>query len=293
MKRTSDSSSQRPKKKPSHRPIHITVGAVNPPASHLNNEKRKFGTSSYGNYTSYYTTRHPQGDATIDYRIDLLDASIFNGKSVLDLGCNSGNITIALAQKYKPSFIKGIDIDENLIRKANTNLRIAYSLRDPNMKELKHIDLALQSHYFPKCLSNMYGLLQMAVPPTFERTEFPWTVEFETVDWTENPYNPNEQQYDTILALSLTKWIQLHGGDKGIKSFFKKVFDSLSRDGSFVVEPQELKYTRAKNLNLDVDNFKFLPEHYNDFLMNKLGFKKCLDLGAPKGSSTSIFMYTK
>lgn len=55
MKRTSDSSSQRPKKKPSHRPIHITVGAVNPPASHLNNEKRKFGTSSYGNYTSYYT----------------------------------------------------------------------------------------------------------------------------------------------------------------------------------------------------------------------------------------------
>lgn len=148
----------------------------------------------------YFRTRHPQGDATIDYRIDLLDASIFNGKSVLDLGCNSGNITIALAQKYKPSFIKGIDIDENLIRKANTNLRIAYSLRDPNMKELKHIDLALQSHYFPKCLSNMYGLLQMAVPPTFERTEFPWTVEFETVDWTENPYNPNEQQYDTILA---------------------------------------------------------------------------------------------
>lgn len=147
-----------------------------------------------------FSTRHLQGDAKIDHRVDLLDSSLFSEKRVLDLGCNSGNITIALAVEYKPSYIKGVDIDEGLIRKANTNLRVTYSLSDPKGERPKKFDLSLQSHYFPKCLSNMYGLVPMAVPPNFERTKFPWTVEFEAVDWTEEVYNPNDAHYDTILA---------------------------------------------------------------------------------------------
>lgn len=50
---------------------------------------------------SYFRTRRKQGNALVDPRLDLLDGSIFDGKSVLDIGCNSGNITISLG---KPLF---------------------------------------------------------------------------------------------------------------------------------------------------------------------------------------------
>ena len=52
--------------------------------------------------------------------------------------------------------------------------------------------------------------------------------------------------------LSITKWIQLHGGDKGLKSFFKKVYDSLLPGGTFVLEPQEFQtfHKRAKQIDV-------------------------------------------
>jgi 7SK snRNA methylphosphate capping enzyme len=52
--------------------------------------------------------------------------------------------------------------------------------------------------------------------------------------------------------LSVTKWIQLHGGDKGLKSFFKKAYDSLSPRGAFVLEPQEFQtfHRRAKQIDV-------------------------------------------
>lgn len=149
----------------------------------------------------FFRIRHKQGTAVIDHRIDLLDESIFNGKNILDIGCNSGNIAIALARKYKPAYIKGIDIDDGLIKKANINLRAVYSLGKPNSQEPPaHIDLSLRSHYFPQCMSNMFGLVPMAVPPNFEKTAFPWNVEFETMDWAQNPYDENEPKYDTLMA---------------------------------------------------------------------------------------------
>lgn len=132
----------------------------------------------------------------IDHRIDLLNESLFKGKSILDIGCNSGNIAIALARKYKTGYIKGVDIDETLIKKANINLHVAYSLRDP----LGQTDLSLRSHYFPQCMSNMFGFVPMAVPPNFEKTSFPWNIEFEAVDWAHDAYDENEPTYDTVMA---------------------------------------------------------------------------------------------
>lgn len=87
--------------------------------------------------------------------------------------------------------------------------------------------------------------------------------------------------------MSITKWIQLHHGDKGLKSFFKKCYDSLSKGGTLVLEPIEIKFKKMQK-KLDVDSnieFKFLPEHYNDFLINQLGFSKVQDLGCPQGKS--------
>ncbi|KAI7889258.1 Bicoid-interacting protein 3-domain-containing protein [Mucor mucedo] len=241
-----------------------------------------------------YRTRHLQGDALIDHRIDMLDPTLFNGKYILDIGCTSGNIAIALARKYKLAYIKGVDIDETLIKKAINNLRATYSLRKPGETVPESFDLSLRSHYFPQSMTNMFGMIPMAVPPNFPKTEFPWTVDFEAVDWAKDVYDENEPKYDTLMALSVTKWIQLHHGDKGLKSFFKKCYDALREGGTLVLEPIEIKFKKmAKKLHVEKVDYHFLPEHYHDFLIHQLGFREMQDLGCPKGSKTPILLFIK
>eukprot|EP00494_Astrolonche_serrata_P023243 UN23501 len=46
----------------------------------------------------------------------------------------------------------------------------------------------------------------------------------------------NEKR-DIITCFSVTKWIQLHHGDDGIKKLFQKVKDCLSKNGYFILEP--------------------------------------------------------
>lgn len=54
-----------------------------------------------------------------------------------------------------------------------------------------------------------------------------------------------------FISLSITKWIQLHGGDDGLKSFFKKVYHSLAEGGAFILEiysdEQKTKQTNVRS----------------------------------------------
>ncbi|KAI8646781.1 Bicoid-interacting protein 3-domain-containing protein [Parasitella parasitica] len=232
-------------------------------------------------------SRRKQGNALIDPRLDLLDSGLFENKHILDIGCNSGNISIAIAKKYKVASVHGVDIDDSLVSKANVNLCVAYSLAHP--EKSSPIDLSLRFNYFPQSMTNMFGMMPISLPPMKhkEKQNFPFNVYFETKDWTQTPIE-KYNQYDTILALSITKWIQLHNGDKGLKSFFKKAYDSLAPGGTFVLEPQDFDtfQRRAKKLDPSKDveqELKFRPEDYTDFLVNKLGFKEYHNLGVPKG----------
>nr|XP_016434913.1 PREDICTED: probable RNA methyltransferase At5g51130 [Nicotiana tabacum]XP_016434914.1 PREDICTED: probable RNA methyltransferase At5g51130 [Nicotiana tabacum]XP_016434915.1 PREDICTED: probable RNA methyltransferase At5g51130 [Nicotiana tabacum]XP_016434916.1 PREDICTED: probable RNA methyltransferase At5g51130 [Nicotiana tabacum]XP_016434917.1 PREDICTED: probable RNA methyltransferase At5g51130 [Nicotiana tabacum] len=44
--------------------------------------------------------------------------------------------------------------------------------------------------------------------------------------------------YDTIICLSVTKWVQLNWGDEGLITLFSKVWRLLSPGGVFILEPQ-------------------------------------------------------
>jgi hypothetical protein len=82
--------------------------------------KTKF-VYKYGNYAGYYGYRlDSQGN---DPRIDLLDSQWFTGKKILDIGCNSGVLTIRLAKKHAVESIRGVDIDNSLILRAKKNLQ--------------------------------------------------------------------------------------------------------------------------------------------------------------------------
>ena len=47
----------------------------------------------------------------------------FCSKKCLDIGCNSGHITLELARLFNPSSILGIDIDPKLTEKAQQKLK--------------------------------------------------------------------------------------------------------------------------------------------------------------------------
>lgn len=46
-----------------------------------------------------------------------------------------------------------------------------------------------------------------------------------------------DEKYDTILCLSITKWIHLNFGDIGIKRLFKTISNSLNVGGHLILEP--------------------------------------------------------
>lgn len=81
-------------------------------------QKKKF---QYGNYNQYYGYRNP--GAVEDVRIRAFKPEWFQGKEVLDLGCNTGHLTLTIARNWRPACIVGLDIDGALIHAAKQNIR--------------------------------------------------------------------------------------------------------------------------------------------------------------------------
>uniref|UniRef100_K3X3X7 RNA methyltransferase n=1 Tax=Globisporangium ultimum (strain ATCC 200006 / CBS 805.95 / DAOM BR144) TaxID=431595 RepID=K3X3X7_GLOUD len=79
-----------------------------------------------GNFRSYYTFRlgqSRQGELEEDPRLVVLEAQWFTGKRGLDIGCNSGDLTLAIAKRFEPSYLLGVDVDAQLVSRARTNLK--------------------------------------------------------------------------------------------------------------------------------------------------------------------------
>lgn len=74
----------------------------------------------------YYKTRYGVApDSSIepardprDPRISLLQASWFEGKKCLDVGCNEGDLMLELVRRFRPRRMVGVDIDGYLVQRA-------------------------------------------------------------------------------------------------------------------------------------------------------------------------------
>ena len=75
----------------------------------------------YGNYDQYYGYRN-NGAFQEDVRMKVLQSEWFQGKDCLDIGSNTGQMTIAIARQFGPRKIVGIDIDSKLVCIASKNL---------------------------------------------------------------------------------------------------------------------------------------------------------------------------
>lgn len=86
-----------------------------------NQSKEQHKKFQYGNYNKYYGYRNPGNNE--DPRVRVLRPEWFEGKHVLDLGCNAGHLTLYIAKMLRPARILGLDIDGGLIRAARKNIR--------------------------------------------------------------------------------------------------------------------------------------------------------------------------
>lgn len=110
----------------------------------VNNKKRKRDEFKYGNYHNYYYKRLGLGPRPTDLRLDMLAAhpEYFRNKSVLDIGCNSGFITINFAKQLLPATVLGIDIDGSLVGEARRELEKAKTegtLSKQEIEALNHV----------------------------------------------------------------------------------------------------------------------------------------------------------
>ena len=79
--------------------------------------KKQHETAPIGNYAHYYGYRCG-GQTGEDRRLALLPGALFAGRDCLDVGCNSGVLTLALARRHRPSVMVGVDADAALIERA-------------------------------------------------------------------------------------------------------------------------------------------------------------------------------
>ncbi|XP_038078216.1 7SK snRNA methylphosphate capping enzyme-like [Patiria miniata] len=256
-------------------------------------QNKKF---QYGNYHRYYGYRNP--DQEDDSRIPFLKRKWFEGQTCLDIGCNSGHVTLYVAKNFAPDRITGIDIDGALIGIARKNIRHCLEM-DKNPEQRK----------FPVSMEKTYGpVLSMGQPVKSAATtaKFPGNILFRCANFV--PENDDilelqRPEYDTVLCLSVTKWIHLNWGDVGLKRLFRRIFLCLRPGGRLILESQAWpSYTKKKKLTETIyKNFKQIqlkPDKFKDYLLSShVGFSSCETIGTPlnksKGFRRPILMFTK
>ncbi|XP_058831693.1 7SK snRNA methylphosphate capping enzyme bin3 [Topomyia yanbarensis] len=98
---------------------HPKSPAVEPNSKSKSQNDTKY---HYGNYDRYYGYRNLNEFIDVRLKVFLRNPYLFRDKDVLDIGCNVGLMTIAVAKMLHTKSITGIDIDSKLIAKARRNL---------------------------------------------------------------------------------------------------------------------------------------------------------------------------
>ncbi|CAI4228295.1 unnamed protein product [Auanema sp. JU1783] len=232
---------------------------------------------SYGNFDRYYGTRLDPGQS--DARLNIMKKEWFERQTVLDIGCNVGFLTLSLARDFQPRRILGIDIDEHLIGVARKNIR-HYCDKDTEF-----------NGKFPASFCNSFG--PVSQQSTNFKNKFPDNVWFRKENYvleSDELLDTVVEEFDVILALSITKWIHLNWGDDGMRRFFRRIFKHLRPGGKFILEPQPYDSYRKRSkmtetLKKNYDSIEFKPDDFEMYLLEEIGFEKVEHLGVPSAKS--------
>ena len=258
-----------------------------------------FKRPRHGNYHHYYARRHERDSLKQDDRLGLIFTVFckhpFTNLSVLDIGCNDGELTMEVAKHVRCASMTGVDLDFSLIQRARREIRAAVLAKQKELNEKKK---ERNDDRDPICIS--LRVVQGRLPARVEVDDVDDTNDDEKEEEKEGelfqfPYNimfrhenmaAEEQgrskreagRYDVVLCLSVTKWVHVSGGDAGLKRFFERIRDVLKPGGCLVLEPQlkgSYKLARQKGLAPKEMNFsqelKMHPEKFSDYLLSEQG----------------------
>lgn len=275
--------------------------------------KEKNTRFQYGNYQRYYGYRNVENG--VDLRLELLEKhrEFFENKDVLDIGCNIGHVSFFIARSFGAKSVLGIDIDRYLIAIAKRNVQYyvncpsPYSMESPSTaatSSIKKVNLKYKCYpvsmpilYGPVLDNNLKSESHRMFPKNVRFTHGNYVLESESLLQNERP------QFDTILCLSVTKWIHLNWGDSGLKLAFKRMFAQLKPGGILILEPQSWdSYKKKKSLTETIwrnyQSIELFPHHFDKYLLSsEVGFSRCQTLGVVnhhhKGFRRAIKVFEK
>ncbi|KAM3281723.1 putative RNA methyltransferase [Capsicum chacoense] len=268
-------------------------------------KKKRKEVAVFGNYRNYYGYRIGQ-DMEEDPRLKAMKKEWFEGKDCLDIGCNSGVITIAIAQKFNCRSILGVDIDEARIQDAYWTLR-------KTVKSSKTVPIGVAKSTESKNVTGAGN--HVAESPTkrattdcteshhVQESNLSDIVSFTKGNFVQNWHAGENTSYDTIICLSVSKWVQLNWGDEGLITLFSKVWRLLSPGGVFILEPQPWSSYYSNRLvsettRINYQEIKIRPQDFQDILLDKIGFRMVEDItssasGCKAGFNRPIFAFWK
>eukprot|EP00189_Rhodosorus_marinus_P008713 CAMPEP_0184755196 /NCGR_PEP_ID=MMETSP0315-20130426/45040_1 /TAXON_ID=101924 /ORGANISM="Rhodosorus marinus, Strain UTEX LB 2760" /LENGTH=296 /DNA_ID=CAMNT_0027234691 /DNA_START=150 /DNA_END=1040 /DNA_ORIENTATION=+ len=242
--------------------------------------KEDEGKSLFGNYTGYKRRRTGR-DSDVDRRIELFKREWFAGKDVVDLGCNDGAVLIEIASKHSIKSGIGVEIDEKLILRGRDLLREEVSKFKPgNTATRGAYDAEVQKMKDWVPLSfRLAGVKGKPTNGSIDGEGYPFNITFVCEDMlNESAVYLMDDSCDVVLLLSVTKWIQLHGGDKALKSLFHRIFRGLREGGILILEPQPFHSYKRKiklhsHLRENYSRIRLKPEKFVNYLTKKVGFE--------------------
>ncbi|OMJ95071.1 hypothetical protein SteCoe_1610 [Stentor coeruleus] len=229
----------------------------------------------------------------------------FEGKNVLDIGCNDGSLTILLSVNHNPKQITGVDIDYKLINRAVENTVyietvLLHLMKNSDkiqaLEELETFPISLQQYLnLPNHVSALKNFLPLKKILNLN-SRFPGNIDFYCANFLDGTC----KKYDTILCLSTSKWVHLNWGDSGLINMFNNIYNALEYKGIFIFEPQNWKSYKKSRTRTDqiLQNYKSIKIKPDDFhlVLNNLGFEIIETICPKAGRETFkrlIYVYEK
>jgi 7SK snRNA methylphosphate capping enzyme len=217
---------------------------------------------------------------------------LFKNKKVLDIGCHKGETTFLIAMHCEPYHIVGQDMDAQLIEYCLQQVRdLKYHYYYQQKSTNRGVYAALSTHSLTSSpcvpLLSLQDLLQ---DQTISSTTFPFNISFVTKNCL-NSLHDQQETFDTILALSITKWIHLQKGDTALKKAFQNIVQHLNlgriffmtllkssivfAGGFFLLQPQSWEsykrnYTWMPHYKSKRHQIRFKPHHFDTYLQKEL-----------------------
>lgn len=131
----------------------------------------------------YYGYRNPENE--VDHRLKCFSYHryLFEGKDILDIGCNIGHITLSVARDFGAKSVLGIDIDKNLIGIARKNIKYYVKSSDTANDETVKSEEVPKSNceFYPISMPILYGPIDIPGFSDGNKRQFPHNVTFKQV----------------------------------------------------------------------------------------------------------------